>query len=99
MQQEHDIYADAARQAVELGNRLADANPEADVREIGDGLLAGAVHYWLYANQPCGAVDCEDCAPISTAEARVAELKRLIDEAAKASDYYHTPNDANAGRA
>ncbi len=56
-------FDDAARQTVELANRIADEQPEADLREIADGLLSGAVHYWLYAYQPCENRHCEDCAP------------------------------------
>jgi hypothetical protein len=37
--------------------------------------------------------------PISTADGRMAELKRLIDELASESEYFHTPLDSNAGRA
>ncbi len=67
--------------------------------DIADGLLAGAVQYWLYSRQPCGDPRCQDCLPISTAEARVEELKRLVRELAADSEYYHTPTDSNAGRA
>ena len=70
-----------------------------DLWDIADGLLAGAVQYWLYSRQPCGDPRCQDCLPISTAEARVEELKRLIRELAADSEYYHTPTDSNAGRA
>ena len=89
----------AARQVVELGNKVADSNQEADMRDIADGLLAGAVHYWLYANQPCDDLMCEDCASIGTAELRLVEMKKLLEEFARDSDYYHTPNDTNVGRA
>ncbi len=99
MDQPKDIYDDAARQAVELGNRLAEAEPEADLWDISDGLLAGAVHYWLYSRQPCDDAFCEDCAPVSTAELRMAELLREIQRMAQESDYYHAPTDSNVGRA
>jgi len=33
--------------AVDLGNKLADRDREADVWDIADGLLAGAIQYWL----------------------------------------------------
>lgn len=89
----------AARHVVELGNELADSDQEADMRDIADGLLAGAVHYWLYANQPCNDPMCEDCASIGTAEQRLAEMRKLLDEFARDSDYFHTPNDTNVGRA
>ena len=99
MNEETTILDDTAREAVELANRCADDHPEADLWDIADGLLAGAVHYWLYSRQPCGDPRCEDCAPISTAELRMAELARLIREAAEESDYFHSPTDSNAGRA
>jgi putative ABC transport system permease protein len=66
---------------------------------IPDGMLAGAIQYWLYSRQPCGDPRCRDCMPISTAEGRMAELKRLNGELAAESEYFHTPADANAGRA
>jgi hypothetical protein len=37
--------------------------------------------------------------PISTAEGRMSELKRLIEQLASESEYFHTPTDSNAGRA
>ncbi|MCC5867391.1 MAG: hypothetical protein JJU27_02675 [Gammaproteobacteria bacterium] len=99
MNQEPETYDDTARQLIELGNRLADRQPEADLRDIADGLLAGAVHWWLYAHQPCEDRDCEECAAICTAELRVAEIRRLIQELAQSSDYYHAPTDHNVARA
>lgn len=94
-----DTYDEAAEKTIEVGNQLADRNEEADVWDIADGLLAGAVQYWLYSRQPCGNPRCEDCQPISTAELRLAELRRFVDELSKDSEYYHSPNDANVGRA
>jgi hypothetical protein len=85
-----------AEQVVELANRVSDQHPEADLWDIADGLLAGAVHFWLYSRQPCDDPMCEDCAPVSTAELRQAELKKLIQQFAEDSDYYHTPTDSNA---
>ena len=99
MEQEMNAYDAAAAEAVELGNRLAEIDREASLWDIADGLLAGAIQYWLYSRQPCGDPRCEDCAPISTAEQRMAELHRLVDELARESEYYHSPTDANAGRA
>jgi hypothetical protein len=94
-----DTFDSAFSKAVDLGNRLAGKDKEADLWDIADGLLAGAVQYWLYSRQPCGDPRCEDCVPISTADARMAELKRLIDQLAAESEYFHAPTDANAGRA
>lgn len=92
-------FDDAAQQAVELGNQLADADPEADLWDVASGLLAGAVQYWLYTRQPCGDAFCEDCSDVSTAEQRLRLLLDEVREFAEESDYYHTPNDANVGTA
>jgi hypothetical protein len=94
-----DTFDSAFAKAVDLGNRLADKDKDADLWDIADGLLAGALQYWLYSRQPCGDPRCQDCMPISTAEGRMAELKRLVDQLAAESEYFHTPTDANAGRA
>ena len=94
-----ESFDSAFTKAVDLGNKLADKDKDADLWDIADGLLAGAIQYWLYSRQPCGDPLCEDCGPISTAEARLAELKRLIDQLAAESEYFHSPTDSNAGRA
>ncbi len=99
MTQDVTLFDETARQVVELANRLAEANPDADLWDIADGMLAGVVHYWLYSRQPCGDPRCEDCAPISTAEQRVAELLHSTEQFAQDSDYYHSPTDSNVGRA
>ena len=93
-----DTFDSAFTKAVDLGNRLADKDKDADLWDIADGLLAGALQYWLYSRQPCGDPRCQDCMPISTAEGRMAELKRLMEQLASESEYFHTPTDANAGR-
>ena len=89
----------AFTQSVDLGNRLADQDKDADLWDIADGLLAGAIQYWLYSRQPCEDPRCVDCLPVSTAEGRMAELQRLIRQLSEESEYYHSPNDANVGRA
>lgn len=99
MTESDDFIDNAFEQAVQLGNRLADDHPQADLWDIADGLLAGAVQYWLYSRQPCGDPRCEDCAPVSTAEGRYAGLQRLIRQFAEDSEYYHSPKDVNVGRA
>lgn len=99
MQSEETPLELAARRAVELGNELAAEDQQADLWELADGLLAGAIHYWLYAHQPCEDSMCEECAPMATAELRMAELLKLVGEMARDSDYYHSPNDTNVGRA
>lgn len=94
-----DVADDAFDQVVALGNRLAETNKDTDVWDIADGLLAGAIQYWLYSRQPCGDPRCEDCLPVSTADGRMAELTRQLRQFAEESEYYHSPGDANVGRA
>jgi hypothetical protein len=89
-------FDDAARRVVEIANRIADENPELDVWEIADGVLAGAVHYWLYSRQPCEDPMCEDCAPVSTSDLRKSELMKAVQLSAEESDYFHSPTDSNA---
>jgi hypothetical protein len=95
----HHPFDEAFGRAVDLGNQIADSDEKADLWDIADGLLAGAVQYWLYTRQPCGDPRCEDCLSISTAEARMAELRRLVEEFSEESQYFHAPTDLNAGRA
>lgn len=99
MQHADRIFDEAFGKAVDLGNRIADKDEKADLWDIADGLLAGAVQYWLYSRQPCGDPKCEECLPIATAEARLSELRALIMQFAEESEYFHTPNDSNVGRA
>ena len=87
------------RPLVDLGNRIADTDDKADIWDIADGLLAGAVQYWLYSRQPCSDPECEECVPISTAEGRIEELRRLMRQFAEESEYFHSPTDRNVGRA
>src|SRR5439155_15328352 len=70
-----DTFDAAFSKAVDLGNRIADKDKDADLWDIADGLLAGAIQYWLYSRQPCGDPRCQDCMPISTAQGRMAELR------------------------
>ena len=86
-------------QVVQLGNRLANNHQESDLWDVADGLLAGAVQFWLYSRQPCGDPRCDNCASVSTAQTRFAEMQRLIRKFAEDSEYFHSPNDLNAGRA
>ncbi|HKV96196.1 MAG TPA: hypothetical protein VJR90_01730 [Gammaproteobacteria bacterium] len=99
MNTEITSFESTAEQVVELANQVSDEHPEADLWDIADGLLAGAVHFWLYSRQPCEDPMCEDCAPVSTSGLRQAELEKLIREFAEDSDYYHAPTDSNAARA
>jgi hypothetical protein len=89
----------AAREVVDLGNRLLQDDDEVEIQDVASGLLAGAVHFWLYANQPCGEPTCAACAPIDTAEKRLDVLLEECGDLAQGSDYYHSPQDSNVGRA
>jgi hypothetical protein len=89
----------AAEEAVELGNRLLKENEEADAWDVASGLLAGAVHFWLYARQPCGDPSCDSCTEVDTAEKRMRLMLQEIRQSAEESDYYHTLHDSNVGRA
>lgn len=93
------MYDEAAAETVDLGNRLAEQGEEVDLWEIADGLVAGAIQYWLFSRQPCGEPGCPDCDGLITAEKRLAALLELVRAAAVESDYFHTPQDANVGRA
>jgi hypothetical protein len=99
MQEESQSFEEAFSKAVDLGNQIADGDDKADLWDIADGLLAGAVQYWLYTRQPCGDPLCEDCLPISTAEGRLEQLRELVREFSQESQYFHSPTDANVGRA
>ncbi|MEX0730655.1 MAG: hypothetical protein WED00_08560 [Aquisalimonadaceae bacterium] len=99
MDEQSNAYDDAARDVVAVANRLADADDDADLHDIADGLLAGAIHYWLYAHQPCDDPRCVDCAPLRTAEWRLRELMDMVEEMARGSEYFHSPDDMTAGSA
>ena len=99
MEPSDEVFEEAFRQVVAQGNQIGNADPEADLWDVADGMLAGAIHYWLYTRQPCGDPRCEECAIISTAEGRVAEIQRMIRQFTEESEYYHSPNDVNVGRA
>jgi hypothetical protein len=99
MKDSDDVFNDVFDRAVRLGNQIAEQDATADVWDVADGMLAGAIQYWLYSRQPCGDPRCEDCGPVSTAEGRMQELVRLMGELARQSEYYHSPSDANVGRA
>ena len=83
----------------EEGDDEAGESEGPDLWEVSDGLLAGAIQFWLFAHEPCGAPDCQDCAPVSTAALRMKELLAQVTQFAEQSDYYHSPNDADAGHA
>jgi hypothetical protein len=97
--QELSDFDQAAEQAVALGNRLLEQSEEADQWEVASGLLAGAVQFWLYTRQPCGDPLCESCGEIDSAEKRMRKLLEELTSSAEESEYYHSPNDTNVGRA
>lgn len=101
MQEPEDVFDEVFRRTVELGNSLAkdEKEQEAYVWDVADGLLAGAIQFWLYSRQPCGDPRCVDCEPVSTAQGRMHELLRLMREFAEESEYFHSPTDSNVGRA
>ncbi len=98
-EEDNTIIDNAAEQVVELGNRMLEVDDDADSWDVADGLLAGAIQFWLYSRQPCDDPRCENCAEVSTADLR---MRKLIEEArrcAEESSYYETPFDMNVGRA
>ncbi len=46
------LFDDSADRVVDLGNELTEQHPDADLWAVADGLVAGAIHFWLYAHQP-----------------------------------------------
>jgi hypothetical protein len=96
---ENHPFDEAFSRAVDLGNQIADNDEKADLWDVADGLLAGAVQYWLYTRQPCGDPQCEDCLAVSTADARMTELRKLVEQFAAESQYFHMITDSNVGRA
>lgn len=99
LMQENNPFSEAFGKAVDLGNKIADTDDKADIWDIADGLLAGAVQYWLYSRQPCADPNCEECVAISTADGRLEELRKLMRQFAAESEYFHSPTDRNVGRA
>ena len=93
------VYDQTATDTVEMGNTIADRNPDVDIQDVADGMLAGAIQYWLFSRQPCGDPNCPDCADISTAELRLKALMEMVEESARSSEYFHSPSDSNAGNA
>jgi hypothetical protein len=94
-----DIQDSIAARIVDLANELVEENPDADRWDIADGILSGAVHWWLFANAPCGDPSCENCADVQTAELRMKILHELVTELAESSEYFHSPYDSNVARA
>lgn len=90
------LFDEAADAVVALGNELADANPDADPWALADGLIAGAVHFWLYAHQPQDVPNEDDM--MSSSE-RIEELARQVVQSAEESEYLHSPRDHDVGNA
>lgn len=99
MTEYEELFDDTADQVVDLGNEIADDNPDGDLWAIADGLIAGAVHFWLYAHQPDPMADDDDLEGHRTSTERMDTLIRLLRESATESEYLHSPNDADVGRA
>lgn len=94
-----EVFEEVAEAVVELANGYGDTDDDVDPWEVAAGLLAGTVQFWLFSHQPCEETDCEDCAPVSTAQLRLKMLLDEVKEIAEASDYFHSPNDIDAGHA
>lgn len=99
MDPSEDIFEAAFEQSVEIGNRLATKENAGDTWDVADGMLAGAIQFWLFSRQPCGDPRCTDCDEINTADARMVQLRKLVEQFALDSEYYHAPTDVNVGRA
>jgi hypothetical protein len=99
MQNPETGFNEAFARTVDIGNTIAEQDQKADLWDIADGMLAGALQFWLYSRQPCGDPSCDDCTVIATAEGRMAELRKMIEQLAAESEYFHSPNDYNVGRA
>lgn len=92
------IFNDSFERVVALGNRLAQQRDD-ELWDVADGLLAGAIQFWLYSRQPCGDPRCADCAPIATSTGRLQTLLEEAKQHAEESEYFHQPTDVNSGRA
>ncbi len=93
------LFDDAADQVVDLGNEISEAHPDGNLWAIADGLIAGAVHFWLYAHQPDAESDEEEMDGLMTASQRIETMIGLLRESAMESEYLHSPHDPDVGRA
>lgn len=97
MQEDNEaLFDESADAVVELGNELAEQNPDTDPWALADGLLAGAVHFWLYAHQPQDIPDADD---LMSSRERLEELVRQVMQSAEESEYLHSPRDRDVGNA
>jgi len=90
------LFNGAADAVVELGNQLGLEHPDADPWALADGLLAGAVHFWMFAHQPQEHPDEDD---LMSARERLAGLVRQAVQSAEESEYLHSPKDEDVGSA
>jgi hypothetical protein len=93
------VFEEVAEAVVEMANKYGEQDEDADPWEVAAGMLAGTVQFWLFSHQPCEKSNCDDCEPIATAQQRLKMLLNEVTELAESSDYFHSPNDANVGRA
>ena len=89
----------ACRHAVELGNKIARSAQETDSWAVADGILAGAIQYWLYVRSPCDDLRCESCQPLRSSAGRLRELQDLVRVMATESEYFHRSTDLDVGHA
>lgn len=92
-------FVSACKDAVELGNRMARKSEDADTSVIADGILAGAIQYWLFSRAPCEDASCDGCQPFHTSAGRLHALLEFTKEMAAESEYFHLPTDTNVGHA
>ncbi len=95
-ERDNELFDEAADAVVDLGNRLGAEHPDADPWALADGLIAGAVHFWLYAHQPQDFPDEDD---MMSSRERIEELIRQVTQSAEDSEYLHSPMDSDVGRA
>lgn len=95
-QEEFNRAVDAA---IAAGNKMLAQGEGAATRAIASGLLSGAIHFWLFSRAPCPDKLCEGCLPFATSDERMKRLNEEANEYAPDSEYFHTPNDHNAGTA
>lgn len=94
-----ETYNDAAQRLIDLANTLSSQGHSPDVTDIADGLLAGAIHFWLYSRQPCGDAFCESCSAFSDPESRLLMLHEMVEELGRDSEYFEAPTDITVGHA
>jgi len=92
-------YDQAAEAVIELANKIVEEDESADIWDVGSGVLAGAVQYWLFSRQPCNNPVCEACAESSTAQRRMKLLLAEVQRLAEDSDCYDSPQDVQSGAA